>query len=320
MNGPIAFLKEASPYIRLYRNKTFVIKLGGAILTCEESRRAIAEQCALLVDLGIRVVLVHGGGPQASALTRRLGGEPRLVAGRRITDDLALEAVKMVFAGQLNVDLLSALREVGALPIGLSGIDAGLILAVRRPPVQITDDQGLEREVDFGHVGDICRVNAAVLDDLLDRRYLPVIAHRNGFRVAEIPVRHRPRRHGVSKFGMTRFTRGAFDLLTITFLTRYRMRPLHLFGLLGLTTFGAGSVILVVLAYQRLVQHIYLSNRPLLFLGVLLIIVGIQFFSIGLLGEMITSQRTESDAFLIKKCLGCQSSLPQQLPASFSIT
>ena len=176
MNGPIAFLKEASPYIRLYRNKTFVIKLGGAILTCEESRRAIAEQCALLVDLGIRVVLVHGGGPQASALTRRLGGEPRLVAGRRITDDLALEAVKMVFAGQLNIDLLSALREVGALPIGLSGIDAGLILAVRRPPVQITDDQGLEREVDFGHVGDICRVNAAVLDDLLDRRYLPVIA------------------------------------------------------------------------------------------------------------------------------------------------
>ncbi len=151
-------------------------------------------------------------------------------------------------------------------------------------------------------------------------RYLPVIAHRNGFRVAEIPVRHRPRRHGVSKFGMTRFTRGAFDLLTITFLTRYRMRPLHLFGLLGLTTFGAGSVILVVLAYQRLVQHIYLSNRPLLFLGVLLIIVGIQFISIGLLGEMITSQRTEADAFLIKKCLGCQSSLPQQLPASFSIT
>ncbi|NLP10451.1 glycosyltransferase family 2 protein [bacterium] len=151
-------------------------------------------------------------------------------------------------------------------------------------------------------------------------RYLPVIAHRNGFRVAEIPVRHRPRRHGVSKFGMTRFTRGAFDLLTITFLTRYRMRPLHLFGVLGLTASGVGSAILVVLAYQRLFQHVYLSNRPLLFLGVLLIIVGIQFFSIGLLGEMITSQRTESDAFLIKKCLGCQSSLPQQLPASFSIT
>lgn len=176
MNGPIAFLKEASPYIRLYRDKTFVIKLGGAVLTCEETRRAIAGQCALLADLGIRVVLVHGGGPQASALTRRLGGEPVLVAGRRVTDDVALEAVKMVFAGQLNVDLLSALRWAGARPIGLSGIDAGLILATRRPPVRVTDDAGVEREVDFGHVGEIRQVNAAVLVDLLERGYLPVIA------------------------------------------------------------------------------------------------------------------------------------------------
>jgi glycosyltransferase involved in cell wall biosynthesis len=151
-------------------------------------------------------------------------------------------------------------------------------------------------------------------------RYLPVIAHRSGFRVTELPVQHRPRRHGVSKFGMTRFTRGAFDLMTITFLTRYQMRPLHLFGLLGFFTFGSGSVILIYLAFERLVNQVFLSNRPLLFLGVLLIIVGIQFFSIGLLGEMITSQRKETDAFLVKRCLGCQTSLQQPAPTSFLLT
>jgi len=143
-------------------------------------------------------------------------------------------------------------------------------------------------------------------------RYLPVIAHRSGFRVSELAVRHRPRQHGVSKFGMTRFTRGAFDLLTITFLTRYRMRPLHLFGLLGLVTFGMGTIVLVDLAYERLFHQVYLSNRPLLFLGVLLIIVGVQFFSLGLLGEMITSQRKDTDAFLVKKCLGCLAVAPAQ--------
>ncbi len=145
-------------------------------------------------------------------------------------------------------------------------------------------------------------------------RYLPVIAHRSGFRVTELAVRHRPRKHGVSKFGMARFTRGAFDLMTITFLTRYRMRPLHLFGALGLVTFGSGALLTLYLAYQRLVQQIYLSNRPILFLGVLLIIVGMQFFSIGLLGEMITSQRKDTDAFLVKKCLGCHTSMQPPTP------
>jgi glycosyltransferase involved in cell wall biosynthesis len=145
-------------------------------------------------------------------------------------------------------------------------------------------------------------------------RYLPVIAHRSGFRVTELAVRHRPRQHGVSKFGMARFTRGAFDLMTITFLTRYRMRPLHLFGLLGLLTFGSGSLLTLYLAYERLVRHIFLSNRPILFLGVLLIIVGMQFFSIGLLGEMITSQRKDTDAFLVKRCLGCHTTIQPSAP------
>lgn len=135
-------------------------------------------------------------------------------------------------------------------------------------------------------------------------RYLPVIAHRNGFRVTEIPVKHYPRKFGDSKFGTARFARGAFDLMTITFLTRYKMRPLHLFGLIGLFSFFAGLLISIWLTFQRLAYNMYLSTRPLLFLGVLLIIVGVQFISIGLLGEMITAGRPESDNYIIKRKIG----------------
>ncbi|HDL19474.1 MAG TPA: glycosyltransferase [Bacteroidetes bacterium] len=135
-------------------------------------------------------------------------------------------------------------------------------------------------------------------------RYLPVLAHHNGFRVTEIPVKHHERKYGQSKFGVARFARGAFDLITVTFLTRYTKRPLHLFGLLGLFSFLLGSIISLVLAYQRIFFKIYLSNRPLLFLGVLLIIVGVQFISLGLLGEMITAQRQDTQSFQIKQTLG----------------
>ena len=135
-------------------------------------------------------------------------------------------------------------------------------------------------------------------------RYLPVIAHRNGYMVTEIPVKHHPRRFGTSKYGVARFTRGAFDLMTITFLTRYKKRPLHLFGSWGmLSTFG-GFIILLYLALQKILFDAHLSNRPLLFLGLLMVIIGVQFFSIGLLGEMITEARAESDNYIIKSQTG----------------
>lgn len=137
-------------------------------------------------------------------------------------------------------------------------------------------------------------------------RYLPVIAFRNGFRVTELAVKHHARKYGYSKFGVARFARGAFDLMTISFLTRYMMRPLHLFGLLGLISTLSGLAISLYLAWERLFAAKFLSNRPILFLGVLLIIVGVQFFSIGLLGEMITSMRQESDGYLVRRCLGCR--------------
>ncbi len=107
----IAGLKGALRYVRAYRDQVFVVKLGGDVVGEPEVLDQVTAQLALLSSLSIRLVVVHGGGPQASALSRRLGTEPRMVAGRRVTDDAALEVAKMVYAGQLNVDLLAALRE-----------------------------------------------------------------------------------------------------------------------------------------------------------------------------------------------------------------
>jgi len=120
-------------------------------------------------------------------------------------------------------------------------------------------------------------------------RFLPVLALKEGFRLGEIEVKHRPRKYGRSKFGVSRFTSGFFDLLTVLFLTRYTRRPLHLFGFAGLIAFVLGTAISLYLAYQRIFLTVYLTNRPLLFLGILLVIVGVQFFSIGLVGEMIAA-------------------------------
>jgi acetylglutamate kinase len=138
---------------------------------------ALARDLATLVDGGAAVTLVHGGGPQADALAARLGHTVRKVAGRRVTDDDALEVAKMVYGGSTNLELLAGLRWHGARPVGLSGVDAGMITVARRPPRLIKDPAtGLEELVDFGHVGDIERVDTSLLDLLMDRGYLPVVA------------------------------------------------------------------------------------------------------------------------------------------------
>jgi acetylglutamate kinase len=176
MTEMIRSLKEALDYTRLYRDQTFVIKLGGEVLGSRKVLDEVAVQVALLESLSIRVVLVHGGGPQATELSRRLGFEPQIVAGRRVTTPEALEVAKMVYAGQLNVDVLSALRARGVRAVGLSGIDAGLVTATRRPPVEVRDDDGRTRTVDYGEVGDIEAVDTAVLDQLLPTGAVPVVA------------------------------------------------------------------------------------------------------------------------------------------------
>jgi glycosyltransferase involved in cell wall biosynthesis len=123
-------------------------------------------------------------------------------------------------------------------------------------------------------------------------RFLPVLAHQRGFRVAELPVNHRPRAHGRSHYGMERYLRGFLDLLTVSFLGRYRHRPLHLFGGLGLLLGAVGFGLLVYLTVLKLDGHA-IGERPLLTLGVLLVVVGLQFFSLGLITELITSRHEE---------------------------
>ncbi|MGH7628344.1 MAG: acetylglutamate kinase [Gemmatimonadales bacterium] len=176
----IAGLKGALRYVRAYRDHVFVVKLGGDVLSDAGVRDQAATQLALLHSLGIRLVAVHGGGPQATALSRRLGQEPRVVAGRRVTDDAALEVAKMVYAGQLNTDLLAALRSHKVQAVGLSGVDADLLLAHRRPPVSVADDNGQSVQVDYGNVGDIDRVDPRILITLMEARFVPVVASLAG--------------------------------------------------------------------------------------------------------------------------------------------
>jgi dolichol-phosphate mannosyltransferase len=123
-------------------------------------------------------------------------------------------------------------------------------------------------------------------------RFVPVLAHHLGFSVTELPVNHRPRLNGKSRFGFERYLRSPFDLLTIVFMGRYRYRPLHLFGGVGLMLGLAGSGILLYLTSEKL-GGAGIGGRPLLMLGVLLVVVGIQFLSLGLIGEMLTSQHEE---------------------------
>ena len=114
----------------------------------------MARDIAVLHRLSIGVVVVHGGGPQLDAMTQRLGLSVERVAGRRITSPAVLDAAKMVFRGQLSLDLVSALVREGERAVGLSGVDGGLIQAVRRPEALVTDDAGERQSVDFGEVGE----------------------------------------------------------------------------------------------------------------------------------------------------------------------
>jgi glycosyltransferase involved in cell wall biosynthesis len=123
-------------------------------------------------------------------------------------------------------------------------------------------------------------------------RFIPVLAHYRGFRIAELPVNHRPREHGRSRYGIERYLRGFLDLVTVSFIGRYRHRPLHLFGGFGLGLMVIGIGILIYLTVDKALGHA-IGGRPLLTLGVLLVVVGMQFFSLGLISEMITSHHEE---------------------------
>ena len=173
----VALLKQVLPYIRHHKKSTMVVKLGGEIAANADALRSLAEDVSLLTHVGIRIVLVHGGGPQATEMQKRLGLEPVMVGGRRVTDEATLDIAKMIFGGKINTDILSALRAQGVGAVGLSGVDANLIHATRRPPTEFTDPAtGTRTLVDYGHVGDIQSVDTALLTLLLDAKYVPVLA------------------------------------------------------------------------------------------------------------------------------------------------
>ncbi|MEE2829926.1 MAG: acetylglutamate kinase, partial [Myxococcota bacterium] len=169
-------LISAVPYLRAYADQCFVVKLGGDLLQQPEIRERIARDIAVLHRLRIRVVVLHGGGPQLDAMTARLGLPIERVAGRRITSPEVLEAAKMVFRGQLSLDLVSALIRQGEQAAGLSGADGGLVQAVRRPEALVTNDGGDRVTVDFGEVGDVTTVDVTLLKSVLDAGSIPVVS------------------------------------------------------------------------------------------------------------------------------------------------
>jgi acetylglutamate kinase len=168
----IRAMRNAAPYIRMYKGKVFVVKVGGAIFASESATRALVEQVAILHQVGIRVVLVHGGGPQLDEMQRSLGIEPTMVDGRRVTDEKTVEVTVMVLNGLLNTRLLTICRELGISAVGISGIDGGLVKAQKRAPVRRADG----KTIDYGQVGDVDSINPDVLEKLLDAGYMPIVS------------------------------------------------------------------------------------------------------------------------------------------------
>src|SRR5262249_23554808 len=161
-------LREALPYIRRFKGKNFVVKVSGKVTENSENLNSLAEEVALLHQVGIRVTAVHGGGAQATQLAERLGMETRPLHGRRVTDDDTLGVVKMAFAGKISGEILSALPAHGVHAVGGSGIDGNVVLARRRSKKRVVNRETGKRElVDFGNVGDVVDVDPRLLTTLL---------------------------------------------------------------------------------------------------------------------------------------------------------
>lgn len=170
-------LREALPYIQRFKGKTFVVKFSGKVTEDKANLLSLAEELALMHQVGIRICVIHGGGKQLTQLAQKLGVVQTVIEGRRVTDDDTLELAKMIFRGKINTEILSALRHRGIDAVGLSGIDGGVIKAERRPPRDVMNRTTGETEtVDFGHVGDVVEVDTRLIMLLLEHAYLPVIS------------------------------------------------------------------------------------------------------------------------------------------------
>ncbi len=167
----VEILMEALPYIREFRGRTVVIKYGGAAMEQADLKDTFALDVILLALVGIHPVIVHGGGPQIDALMKRLGKEPRFVGGMRVTDEETIEIVEMVLVGKINKEIVGLINHHGGRAVGLSGKDASLLRARRRPHRLPSGE-----EVDIGLVGEVVAVSAEPIRLLEDAGFVPVIA------------------------------------------------------------------------------------------------------------------------------------------------
>lgn len=158
-------LVQALPYIQRYYGKVMVIKYGGNAMVDEELKRSVCRDIVLMHYVGMKPILVHGGGPEISALMQKIGKEPEFVNGLRVTDAETMEIVEMVLAGKTNKGIVSIINNLGARAVGLSGKDANLIVANKA-----------EGTIDLGYVGEVVKINPEILLDLLDRGYIPVVS------------------------------------------------------------------------------------------------------------------------------------------------
>ena len=168
----VTALRHAVPYLRVYKRKVFVLKAGGDAFISPETTRALMEQIGILHQVGIRVVLVHGGGPQSTELSKRLGLETRMVEGRRVTDAQTLEVSTMVLNGEINTRIVAMCRALGVPAIGVSGVDSGLIKASTRPPVKLSSGE----TVDYGFVGDIQGIDSSIILKQLENDLVPIVS------------------------------------------------------------------------------------------------------------------------------------------------
>jgi acetylglutamate kinase len=169
----IRALKSAAPYIRMYKGKIFVIKAGGGVFGTPALTQQLIEQISILHYMGVRVVMVHGGGPQMTEVADAMGVATRMVQGRRVTDEKSIDVSSMVLNGLINTRILAICRDLNIQAVGISGVDAGLVQAHRRKPVKL---EGSSEVVDYGQVGDIDRIDPTAIRNLLENGYLPVIS------------------------------------------------------------------------------------------------------------------------------------------------
>ena len=168
-------LVEALPYIQKFAGKTVVIKYGGHAMVDPALKESVMLDVLLLQSVGIRPVLVHGGGPEINAMLKKVGKESQFVRGLRVTDAETMEIAAMVLVGKLNTEIVSLLNRFGGRAVGLSGKDGSLLQAVKKP-MQVTNSDGVIEEIDLGYVGEIERVSPGIVESLFNQGYIPVIS------------------------------------------------------------------------------------------------------------------------------------------------